>query len=98
MKIGVLIEEGPYNHQASDTAYKFIEAAMEKGNTIQGVFFYDDGVSNVTKLMEPPQDDRHIAKRWPRRSCLAPITMTRAWDLSSWRRKSASATAAPCPC
>ena len=64
MKIGVLIEEGPYNHQASDTAYKFIEAAMEKGNTIQGVFFYDDGVSNVTKLMEPPQDDRHIAKRW----------------------------------
>jgi tRNA 2-thiouridine synthesizing protein D len=64
MKIGVLIEEGPYNHQASDSAYKFIEAAMEKGNTIQGVFFYDDGVSNVSKLMEPPQDDRHIAKRW----------------------------------
>jgi len=64
MKIGVLIQEGPYNHQASDSAYKFIEAAMAKGHTIQGVFFYDDGVYNVAKLMEPPQDDRHIAKRW----------------------------------
>jgi tRNA 2-thiouridine synthesizing protein D len=64
MKIGVMIQEGPYNHQASDTAYKFIEAAMARGNTIQGVFFYDDGVSNVSNHMEPPMDDRHIAKRW----------------------------------
>jgi len=64
MKIGVMIQEGPYNHQASDTAYKFIEAAMEKGHTMRGVFLYDDAVSNVAKYMEPPQDDRHIAKRW----------------------------------
>src|SRR5512135_3087808 len=64
MKIGVLIQEGPYNHEASDTAYNFIEAAMAKGHTIQGVFLYDDAVGNVAKYMEPPQDDRHIAKRW----------------------------------
>ena len=64
MKIGVMIQEGPYNHQAGDSAYKFIEAAMAKGHTIQGVFLYDDAVSNVAKHMEPPQDDRHIAKRW----------------------------------
>jgi len=23
MDIGILVKEGPYNHQASDTAYKF---------------------------------------------------------------------------
>ncbi len=64
MKIGVLIYEGPYNHQASDSAYNFIKAAMDKGHEIIRVFFYHDGVINVTKLMEPPSDDRHIAKRW----------------------------------
>ena len=40
MKFGVLINEGPYQHQASDTAYKFIEAAIEEGHEIFRVFFY----------------------------------------------------------
>ena len=64
MKISVLIQEGPYNHEASDSAYNFIQAALAKGHTIRGIFFYDDGVYNATKLMEPPQDDRHISRRW----------------------------------
>jgi len=64
MKFAILILEGPYHHQASDSAYNFVKAALDKGHTIQGVFFYHDGVINVTKLMEPPQDDRHISNRW----------------------------------
>ena len=64
MKISVLIQEGPYNHEASDSAYNFIQAALAKGHTIRGIFFYDDGVYNATELMDPPQDDRHISKRW----------------------------------
>ena len=64
MNIGILLKEGPYNHQAADTAYKFAEAAIKKGHTIDAVFFYNDGVINATKLMDPPQDDRHIANRW----------------------------------
>ena len=38
MKFGVLINEGPYQHQASDSAYKFIEAAIEEGHEIYRVF------------------------------------------------------------
>jgi len=64
MKLSVLVLEGPYNHEASDSAYNFIQAALARGHTIQGVFFYDDGVYNATKLMDPPQDDRNIVKRW----------------------------------
>ena len=64
MKIGILLKEGPYNHQASDTAYKFAEAAIKKGHTVDAVFFYNDGVNNSTKLIDPPQDDRDIADRW----------------------------------
>jgi len=64
MKIAILIHEGPYNHQASDTAYNFIMSALNRGHHIEGIFFYHDGVLNVTSQAEPPQDDRNIPKRW----------------------------------
>jgi len=64
MKFGILVLEGPYNHQAGDSAYQFAVAALEAGHEIQGIFFYHDGVLNVDKFMEPPQDDRNIAQRW----------------------------------
>ncbi|MFA5083061.1 MAG: sulfurtransferase complex subunit TusD [Hydrogenophilaceae bacterium] len=64
MKIGVLVNEGPYTHEASDSAYNFTKAALEKGHEIYRVFFYHDGVNNSTRLTEPPRDDRHIVNRW----------------------------------
>lgn len=64
MKLAVLVNEGPYTHQAADTAYQFTKAALEKGHEIFRVFFYHDGVNNATRLMVPPQDDRHVQKRW----------------------------------
>lgn len=64
MKFGILIQSSPYNFEASDTAYNFITAALEKGHEISGIFFYNDGVINPSKFMDPPTDDRHISKRW----------------------------------
>lgn len=64
MLITVLILDGPYNHQASDTAYHTIQAALGKGHEIRGIFFYHDGVYNVSNKTQPPQDDRHIPNRW----------------------------------
>ena len=64
MKFGILVNEGPYQHQASDSAYLFCKAALAKGHEVSRVFFYHDGVYNATKLTEPPQDDRHIVNRW----------------------------------
>jgi tRNA 2-thiouridine synthesizing protein D len=64
MKIGILVNEGPYQHEASDSAYLFCRAALESGHEIDRVFFYHDGVNNSTKLTEPPQDDRNVVTRW----------------------------------
>jgi len=64
MKFGILINEGPYTHQASDTAFLFTKAAVENGHTVSRIFFYHDGVNNSTSLTEPPQDDRNIVDRW----------------------------------
>lgn len=64
MKFGVLVMEGPYQHEASDSAYQFTKAAIAKGHEILRVFFYQDGVLNANKLMDPQADDRHIQKQW----------------------------------
>ncbi len=64
MKFSILVNEGPYTHEAADTAYQFTKAALEKGHEIFRVFFYHDGVNNGTRLTTPPQDDRNIVKRW----------------------------------
>ncbi|MBK6714641.1 MAG: sulfurtransferase complex subunit TusD [Burkholderiales bacterium] len=64
MKFGILVNEGPYQHQASDSAYQFCAAAIAQGHTVSRVFFYHDGVNNSTRLTEPPQDDRNIVLRW----------------------------------
>ncbi len=64
MKFAILINEGPYTHQASDSAYHFTEAALRGGHEVVRVFFYHDGVYNGTRLSVPPQDDRNISERW----------------------------------
>jgi len=64
MKFSILINEGPYTHQASDSAYHFTEAALRAGHEIVRVFFYHDGVYNGTRLSIPPQDDRNVSERW----------------------------------
>ena len=64
MKFSIQINEGPYQHQCSDTAYQFAKAALAAGHEIFRVFFYHDGVNNATRLAVPPQDDRNIGKLW----------------------------------
>lgn len=64
MKYGILINEGPYQHQAADTAYQFCKAAIERGHEIFRVFFYHDGVNTGTRFGVPPQDDRNVTVRW----------------------------------
>jgi tRNA 2-thiouridine synthesizing protein D len=64
MKFSILINEGPYTHQASDSAYQFAKAILAKGHEIFRIFFYHDGVNNATRLTTPPQDDRNIVNRW----------------------------------
>ncbi len=64
MKLGIQINEGPYQHQAADSAYQFAKSALAKGHEIFRVFFYHDGVNNATRLSVPPQDDRNIGKQW----------------------------------
>ena len=63
MKIGVMVLEGPYQHQAADSAYYFVKAALARGHEIIGIFLYTDGVNNANKYVNPP-GERNVAKRF----------------------------------
>ncbi len=62
MKFGVMVLEGPYQHQAVDSAYHFIKAALKRGHEIVGIFLYTDGVNNINKFISPP-GERNISER-----------------------------------
>ncbi len=64
MKFTLMINEGPYQHQSSDTALQFARAVLAQGHEIFRVFFYHDGVNNGTRLSVPPADDRLLQKEW----------------------------------
>ncbi len=64
MKFAIMINEGVYQHQSTDSAYLFAKAAIEKGHEVPRIFFYHDGVYNASSLTKPPQDDRNIVARW----------------------------------
>jgi len=64
VKFGVVVSEGPYTHQAADSAYLFVKAALDAGHEVPRVFFYHDGVYVATRLSVPPQDERNIQENW----------------------------------
>ena len=64
MKISVQINASPYQYQAADTAWHFIQAAITAGHEVYRVFFYHDGIYNAARDSRPPGDERDIVKRW----------------------------------
>ena len=64
MKFGILVNEGPYQHEACDSALNFARAVIDRGHTLVRVFFYHDGVNVATGLATPPRDDRDLTAAW----------------------------------
>jgi tRNA 2-thiouridine synthesizing protein D len=62
MKMAVMVLDGPYQHQAVDSAYHFVQAARQRGHEIVGLFLYTDGVNNANKFISPP-GERNISKQ-----------------------------------
>ena len=64
MRFAILVNEGPYQHQACDSAYRFARAVLARGHELTRVFFYQDAVNVATRLATPPQDDRNLTALW----------------------------------
>ncbi|WNL43811.1 sulfurtransferase complex subunit TusD [Halomonas sp. PAMB 3264] len=64
MKYGLLVTGAPYTSPAPHSALRFAHAVIDRGHTLIGVFFYQDGVHNASSLMSPPQDELNLREAW----------------------------------
>lgn len=64
MKYCIVVNEGPYQHQAADSAWHFVTAAIAAGHEVLRVFFYHDGVLNGSSLSTAPQGERNVQHAW----------------------------------
>lgn len=64
MSLSILILAAPYSSQGAYTAYQFTKAALESGNEIFRVFFYQDGIHNGSNVATPPQDEFNLYNAW----------------------------------
>ncbi len=60
MKIGFMVQTGPYTFENIDTAYNLIKAAIKKGHSCS-LFLYMDGSYNINANIKP-SGDRDIGK------------------------------------
>lgn len=64
MNISVLCLGSPFDTQSAYSAYRYTEAALVEGYTVERVFFYQQGIHNGSALATPPQDEFDIYKAW----------------------------------
>jgi tRNA 2-thiouridine synthesizing protein D len=64
MKFAIQVNTSPYQSNAGQAAYQFINAALAQGHQIFRVFFYHDGVYHAFKYATPPDDELQFTRQW----------------------------------
>jgi tRNA 2-thiouridine synthesizing protein D len=64
MTLAILVLDSPFSAQCAYSAFRFTEAALKSGQTIQRVFFYQNGVHTGSSLASPPQDEFDLYQAW----------------------------------
>ena len=60
----ILVTSPPLESQGAYSAIRFIEAAIDAGHKIVGVFFYQAGVLNASYFQTPLSDELDIGQKW----------------------------------
>jgi len=66
MKINVLITGAAYSTQSAYSALQFCYSAVAQGHSISQVFFYQDAVTQASRLIVPLGDEFNCIDEWAR--------------------------------
>ena len=53
-----------YGSQAAYLAYQVAEKLLASHHTISQIFFFQNGVSNANRLVEPASDEVNLVEKW----------------------------------
>jgi tRNA 2-thiouridine synthesizing protein D len=63
VQFAFLVCTSPYTFQNTDTLFQMIEAAIELGHSVTGVFFFIDGVINTSRKIKVEQNVRNLPEK-----------------------------------
>jgi tRNA 2-thiouridine synthesizing protein D len=64
MNINILVTGHLYSSQSAYSALRFCESAVHAGHIISQVFFYQNGVTQTSRLSLPLEDEFDARQRW----------------------------------
>lgn len=64
MQYVIAIKQGVYGAQGAFLAYQFAEQILRAGHQIRQIFFFQDGVSNANRLVNPANDEVNLVRHW----------------------------------
>ncbi|MDP8079361.1 sulfurtransferase complex subunit TusD [Phocoenobacter skyensis] len=64
----IAVKSPVYGSQGSALAFQFVTALIEQGHCVDQIFFFQDGVSNANKFVNPASDEINLVEKW---QCLA---------------------------
>ncbi len=64
LKFSIVVHSAPYSSAAANSALMFCQAVLDQGHEIYRLFFFRDGVHNVSSLAITPQDECDIQRKW----------------------------------
>ncbi len=60
----LVVNGGVYGSQSARNAYAFACALLKRGHKLTSVFFYQEGVSNASRLVVPANDEFDLTAAW----------------------------------
>jgi len=60
----LVVNGSVYGSQSARNAYGFACAVLERGHTLTSVFFYQEGVTNGSRLVVPANDEFDLTTAW----------------------------------
>ncbi|MCB1670699.1 MAG: sulfurtransferase complex subunit TusD [Gammaproteobacteria bacterium] len=64
MKFSIVIHSAPYASEGASSALRFCQAVLAEGHEIYRLFFFRDGVHNLTRLAVVAQDETSLQDAW----------------------------------
>lgn len=68
MRYVLAVKQPVYGAQGAFAAYQFAQQLLARGNEINQIFFFQDGVSNGNGFVYPANDEFNLVKAWQKLS------------------------------
>jgi tRNA 2-thiouridine synthesizing protein D len=64
VKFSIVVHSAPYTCEGAHSAFRFCQTLLAEGHEIYRVFFFRDGVQNLSRLAVVGQDERNLQSDW----------------------------------